>query len=216
MAIYTDKILFVHIPKTAGASIIKKIKKTNTIHKVKNNRTVDDNYHSTANDCINTVPNISNLYKFTVVRNPWDRATSWFYFRKEILETEIKLITSGQKSKRVINNLELLNTELSIMNNGFNEWLSIYINSPWDYTWFSLSFDQHSWLDNINFDKIIKYENLNEDLRSVKFLDFSNLPYRHKSKNYITDYRQLYNTASIDLIQKVYKKDIEKFGYKFE
>lgn len=216
MTIYTNKILFVHIPKTAGASIIKKIKKNERIYNVLNNRTENDNYHSTAKDCLTAVPQIQNLYKFTIVRNPWDRACSWFYFRKNIIEKEIKLIKSGKKSKKCVNNLQDLEYEMSSMKIDFNNWLIKYINLSWDYTWFSLSHDQHTWLEGLSFDKIIKFENLNQELEIMSILDMSNLPHRHRSINSIEDYRSIYNQTSIDLIEKIYKKDIKKFGYKFE
>lgn len=211
MSIFTKEHLFVHIPKTAGASIIKKIKEQHKIHKVVNDRTDNDNYHSTSRDCLNSINNLENLYKFTIVRNPWDRACSWFFFRKDIIEKNI-----SNPKKILVNNTEKLKNELKIMDRGFNFWLERYVDIPWDHTWFKLAHSQHTWLDGIDFDLIIKYENLNEELHKIPNLNLEKLPNRHQSKNSNSDYRTLYNTKSIDTIKKIYYRDIEKFGYSFE
>lgn len=211
MSIFTTHHLFIHIPKTAGASIITTIKTQQKINKVPNNRTVYDNYHSTANDCIPYIKNIDELFKFTVVRNPWDRATSWFFFRKGVIENNI-----NNPKKVLTNDKALLEKELEIMNQGFNYWLEEYISQPWDFTWFSLANDQCTWLDNIDLNLVIKYENLNEELSNIPNLNLEKLPKRHQSKNSKVDYRKLYNNNSIDTIQKIYKRDIERFGYNFE
>lgn len=216
MTIYTDNILFIHIPKTAGTSVINEIKKSRTVYHVANDRTKNDNYHSTAKDCFTSVPQIQKLYKFTIVRNPWDRACSWYFFRKKIVEKEINRLKVGKKSKKLANNLQDLKLEMLFLNSGFNDWLSKYIYSTWDFTWFSLSHDQHTWLDGIELDKIFKFENLYEELKSIDVLNLSNLKHMRKSLNNKNDFRLIYNKDSIDLIEKIYKKDIKKFGFKFE
>jgi len=211
MSIFTSTHLFVHIPKTAGASIIKKIKEQQKIHKVVNNRTVYDNYHSTSKDCLMSINNIDTLFKFAIVRNPWDRASSWYFFRKEILEKNI-----SNPKKVLTHDKQALKDELELMNKGFNFWLEQYVDSSWDYTWFKLSDDQSTWLDGIKFDLIIKYENLNEELVKVPNLNLEQLSNRHRSKNSNFNYKELYNNKSVDIINTLYKRDIERFGYSFE
>ena len=84
------KILFLHIPKTAGTSIecvlrdkYKYPKWLLTPHKLSTiiNRC---DYH-------NYIPD----YSFTVVRNPYDRLVSLFFFSRELYISNYKLITKN-------------------------------------------------------------------------------------------------------------------------
>ena len=211
MSIFTDQHLFIHIPKTAGASVITAIKSQKKITKVPNNKTTYNNYHSTAKDCVKYINHIDQLYKFSIVRHPWSRATSWFFFRKKIIEKNI-----SDPKEKLIHNRILLHKELDIMAKGFNYWLKFYVNQPWDHTWFRLSDDQCTWLNGIELDLIIKYENLNHEIHKIPALHFNKLPSKHKSNNFNTDYRTLYTKDSIDIIENLYRRDIDKFGYSFE
>lgn len=65
--IRTDKVIFVHIPKTGGTSIRMSLK---GMHLLKQHRTMDE------------VPewcDIDDYFKFTFVRNPWDRILSLYF-----------------------------------------------------------------------------------------------------------------------------------------
>lgn len=76
-----NKFLFVHIPKTAGSSIVSSLL---TIHEIYNDgeklRNVMGHSHDTALQWKNKTPKWNSYYKFAVVRNPWDRLRShWNY-----------------------------------------------------------------------------------------------------------------------------------------
>lgn len=215
MSVYNDKFVFIHIPKTAGASLTLALSKNYTLETISNDRTENKNFHSTAKDYIDLKLDYKNKFKFSIVRNPWDRATSWYFFRKNIIISDLNRLKKGETIKRLKNNLANLSRELEVMEQGFNFWLKEYISQPWDYTWFSLSHDQSTWLDYMAFDKILKFENLKNDLENVSFLKNLNLPTLHESKNSNIDFKSLYNSYSIDLIADIYKRDIEKFNYDF-
>ncbi len=66
----TESFIFVHIPKTAGRSIITALGgKINNQHK-----TISD-YCKELTESV-----VRSRFKFTCVRNPWDRALSWWSF----------------------------------------------------------------------------------------------------------------------------------------
>lgn len=209
----SNPILFIHIPKTAGKSIIESFKNV-SCEIIPNNRTHNNNFHSTLLDCKN-LPDYNKIWKFTVVRNPWRRAVSWYNFRKKTLLLSLKRMKNNNKSVvKVVNNFEKINKEYELMNEDFNLWLESYIDCPWDFTWFSLSDDQTSWIEPFtDINKIFKYETLNKDFK--KQFDLT-LPYYNVSTNQEYNWRSLYNKKSIDLIKDYYKRDIENFDYYFK
>lgn len=65
------KVIFIHIPKCAGCSI----------EKAFNEKLMN---HETAENIYEKAPNLWNkYYKFTIVRNTWDRFVSMYHFRKK-------------------------------------------------------------------------------------------------------------------------------------
>jgi hypothetical protein len=79
---YNKKCIFIHIPKTAGTSIEQFIKDNgkNEIEYlgVKNNRSM---HHYTASELKKIEPHIFDIYyKFSIVRNPYERLLSEYYW----------------------------------------------------------------------------------------------------------------------------------------
>lgn len=206
-------LVFVHIPKTAGNAIITGLSKTNNISHIPNDRTANSNYHSTLLDIENFLPKLENQFVFTVVRNPWDRVSSWFFFRKNILRLSLKNFEKATSKKKVINDRTKIQKEYDLMCSSFDRWLLTYYNEPWDNTWFSLSHNQNYWLKGSKFsvNKIVKYESLKEDLT---FLNIK-LPITNQSKKTVSTYKDLYTKKSKNFIHKIYQEDIDEFNYNF-
>jgi len=207
--------IFIHIPKTAGNSIISKISETYPVSTITNNRTSKNNYHSTIRDAELQIGNIVNYYKFTVVRNPWDRVTSWFLFRKQILEKALAARNRGAKFKKIAGDKNSIITELNAMNKGLETWLLSYKDQPWDFTWFAISNQQSDWISNFKFDKIVRYETLIKDLKLIPFTEFDKLPANNRSQNSKQSYREFYNDSAKKLVGSLYEKDIDTFKYLF-
>jgi hypothetical protein len=80
MVISEDKkIIFVHIPKTAGSSIAKSLALGGGKVQFGGMNKVYDT-HTTARQLKASYPNYDNFFTFAFVRNPWDRLYSWFTF----------------------------------------------------------------------------------------------------------------------------------------
>lgn len=204
-----NPIIFIHIPKTAGASVINSFNENKII--IKNIRTRNNNYHSTLNDY--TASYNTDAWKFTVVRNPYQRAVSWYMFRKRILQLSLKRYQSSLPIKKVENNFEKIKKEYDYMLLDFNLWLEKYVNQNWDFTWFSLSHDQTTWIEPLtSIDKVFKFETLNKDFQEIFNLT---LPHKNKSTSKSFNWRELYNRKGKDLITDVYKRDLENFDYTF-
>jgi len=76
------KFVFVHIPRTSGTSI-----KCTLQHFDKNSiiggSKTSWNYHASLQDYKNKY-SIDDYFKFTIVRNTWDRLYSWYSFRPQM------------------------------------------------------------------------------------------------------------------------------------
>ena len=177
MIIDEHKAIFIHIPKNAGTSIetyfanrsvrIQPIKHAD-IHEVK--RKFKNSYN--------------NYRKFTIIRNPYDKMVSWYFYLKRNLGENYKVIE-------------------------FNEWIKDpskfwHANDPISYLK-----PQHEWVDETV--EILKFENLNKELNEF-FKEEINLPIINKSNH--KHYLDYYNEESSNIIYNRYKEDFEKYGYK--
>lgn len=135
-----------------------------------------------------------NYYKFTIIRNPWARAFSWY---KNVMRDEIH-----KKSHKITGDLS------------FKDFLRIYSGKgmlrPQSY-WIK-DFD-----GSINLDYIGRYETLVEDFQEIcRAMHIPQIALAHKIKGAGGDYREQYDNESIDIISDVYKEEIKTFNYSFD
>ncbi len=135
----------------------------------------------------------NNYFKFSVVRNPWARAFSWYknVMRDEIHRIDLKItgeITLNQFLHRFIGK-GMLRPQ--------TYWIKDFNNSiPLDY--------------------ICRFENLNDDFSNVsKRIGLEPMILPHKIKGSGEDYREQYDEESIQLIADYYQEEIELFKYQF-
>ena len=83
--------IFIHIPKTAGASVIKSLSKAYKTSTIENSITQDNNFHSTIHHTKDIV-DVKDYFVFSIVRNPFDRAASWYFFRQQVLQKGLKQV----------------------------------------------------------------------------------------------------------------------------
>lgn len=209
---------YIHIPKTGGTSLINddRLNITYTDH--------DDIKSSSLNGIelyLNTYRNkpfgwikeektfaharyldIETRYDsyFTVIRNPWDRMVSkWLYSIQAIDEWGIPY---------KVNSLEEYVSEQSLFRYEYK-----------DFTWFTTIenwFDQVTYIENENGDIVtdnLRFEYFNQDIK--KYLNFEPLWLR-PSKLKTQDYKEYYNSKTIQLVADLYKRDIEMFGFDFD
>jgi len=155
----------------------------------------------------------ANYFKFSFVRNPWDRVVSLYFYLKERKEFDSDI--------------------------DFKKWLSIKFNKPWlsrDISTIIRDFNlkringgrmgtpaelsQVGWLSDIdsNFcmDFVGRFENLQEDFNTIcdKIgIPRQQLPHHNKSKH--KHYTEYYNDETREIVAEKHAKDIEYFGYEF-
>ena len=180
--------VFIHIPKTGGTSIVSIFGEA-------------FQKHNTSKEVIDQIgkERWNEAYKFSVVRNPWDRIHSWYKFR-------VKHDQQKMRSKPI----------------SFKDWVACTLGEPKDLYYYyrpKTFMQQMDWIENdegrIDMDRIIRFENLQADFDLVAN-DVgirSQLP--HINKTTETNYRDFYDEKTKQLVADWHQKDIQYFGYEF-
>jgi len=188
------KSIFIHIPKCAGVSI------TNLLYgNLAGGHTTFDDY-----SLIFSPREIKHYFKFTVVRNPWDRVVSAYHF----------LAKGG-------------------MNDDDKQWAEENISDYKDFKsfvkgWLSaeniLKYHhfrpQHSYFtalhEKLEVDYIAFLENLHNDFEVIREMVDSSAILEQKNKSNHNDYKDYYDEETKMIVANVYAKDISLLGYNFD
>jgi hypothetical protein len=211
------KYIFIHIPKTGGNSLHNFLKDSsdNPILIGKNSWGSKDKVEVFKEECVNHPKDwdikhvgihyyyryyndklVNNYIKFSIIRNPYDRAISFYFFKKEQhsdfnKKEFISFLTTAQ----------LFNPPKQIQN------LYALQKNQVDYLMFK---------GKMSMDYIVKLENLKEDLNKIPFIKEMNLDsYPHINSSKRSHYRDYYDNETKSLVEKIYKKDFDYFNYKF-
>lgn len=202
---FDRKLLFVHIPKTGGTSVIDyfgfKENTRNLWGRILNTSVEVSHLPLYA---INELYDLTDYYKFCFVRNPWDRMVSEFKFGIKESPEGIKLFELTDSFETF---LESIKENLPrIQNNRPSHWLTNHYQTQWSFIK----------SEEIKMDFIGRFENFDEDLKYLgkKFNIEKDIPFLNKTEH--GDYKSYYTEKSIDLVKEIYKDDIENFHYKFD
>ena len=158
-----------------------------------------DNYfdrESLAN--VNSNP-LDHFYKFTIVRNPWDKLVSHFLmiateFNQDNFRDYISSFLGGSHKK--------------VQRDYFKEG-EINLNL----------FPQSVWIRDLKvFDKIIRFENLNQGFKEVCLdleIEHQELPHLNKQEGRL-HYSEYYDDETKAMVEHAWGDDIKLFGYKYE
>jgi hypothetical protein len=193
-AFYSTRTIFIHIPKTAGVSLVKSIFGHVTLE---GHRSV-----SFYKQVFGT--RYSDFFTFTIVRNPWDRLYSAYKFL--------------QKGGINIHDKNAFETHLSTYKDfedfvlkGLNEkiiWEIMHLIPQYEFVC-----DKNG---KIIVDYVGKFENLKEsadEINDILKLDFE---LKHHNKTDNKDYKDIYTTEMIEKVHQIYQKDIDIFEYSFK
>lgn len=197
------KFLFVHIPKTGGNSIQQALIDYSEDRIVLANHFQDgvnrfgiyspnipSRKHSAINDYASMLGReiFNDIFKFSCVRNPWDRLISFYFSPHNGVKTWDRdmFISLVKRVRPMIDYLRVHNT-------GINRAKS-----------------------SIDIDYIIRYESLQDDFDAV--CDKLELPRRslpHRNKSDHNHYSEYYDDALLKMVSNLFAKDIELFRYDF-
>lgn len=195
---HKHKFILIHIPKTGGTSIESALCGSDwwKVH--------PPSKHLTAHIAKKIyAPYWNDYFKFSFVRNPWDRLVSMLKYKhhyKLSLNNQDKIVTT--------------------------QYFKYFEKIEYDTRFFNLKqfedFKEKSQSVYMNIlgreiDFIGRFENLQEDFNNVCDLlkiKSSKLPHTEKSKNRL-HYREYYSEDEKNIVSKKYEKDIDLFKYKF-
>ena len=186
---HSKKIIFIHITRTGGTSIESAIGG-------KDWWLIDPNSKHLSASMTRALYGDTawnSYFKFSFVRNPWDRivsmyATGW-WFNKLTVE-------KNGSSYPTMKNFILSHRPHDTEKHGYKFY--------------------HDIIDE-DLDFIGRYENLEEDFRAIcAKTGLSNITFPHEELRYREHYSAYFDDETLELVQDIYKVDIEKFGYCFD
>jgi hypothetical protein len=212
MICHDKRCIFIHIPKTAGTSIEYSFKKV----KVKGDKVKSHpkTKHHTLEQYKDQFPEeFNNYYKFTVVRNPWEREYSLWRFmndtynKKMSLNKIFNIFTRKDKGVR--------HSFVEYLRN-LDQDIDFYIKDS-TFAWKHLFRDQLEYIivnESLELDQIIRYERLSLGFDEMcKRLDRYNQELPRIFYSGEKSHLERYSQEEIDLVSKIRKKDIDFLGY---
>jgi hypothetical protein len=203
MVSHSYKFTFIDICKTAGTSISESLLKFNKddkfeSFKMENSFPKSGKHHSISNilggiTCTTITPYIiDNYFKFTFVRNPYDRMISLYEW--------------GQKHNHY-DKMTFYDFVINIKENKYNDFNNARYLPMID--WLKDKRD-----NKIKIDYIGRYENIKDDFNNIlNIINIdTNLPHMNKSNR--RNINQYYNKELLDIVYNLYEIDFDTFKYK--
>jgi hypothetical protein len=208
-----DNKYFIHVPKTGGLSIREFIKKTDNFFVL-----LDRPSDSKRPDPAEKVRFFSDLkseqdngFTFSVVRNPFDRLVSLYFYAKKISPIFKKVESFHRFVWDYALNFDVYKNDL-YFKVGDPKWFESVENIE-----HHASGMMHPKFHLNEVDHFIRFENFQEDFNVLcdkLHLPRTQLP--HKNKTNHEHYSKYYTPCLAYLVYGLYKKDFEFFGYKGE
>jgi len=192
-AFYSKKIIFVHIPKTAGISVAKAIFGDVSLE---GHRSIMF-YKNLFNE------DFSEYFTFSVVRNPWDRLYSAFKF---LAKGGINIHDRNAYEQY----LEEYKDFEDFVTNGLNKKMIYEIMHFIPQSEFICSKD-----GKIDVNYIARFENLKDDISKLSEKINNPIELDHHNSNKKVSYKEIYTSDMIKKVEEIYKMDIINFNYKF-
>jgi hypothetical protein len=189
------KSIFIHIPKAAGTSIARSIYGMNVGHRK-------------ASDYIAISDSeFKKYYRFSFVRNPWDRAISAYNFVKQGGTSLVQPLPNNIYKSSMVDTFDTFLTEW-LQHQDLGE-IDVVFEPQYKYI-----FDYD---ENLLVDFVGKIENIEIDLKKIESkinrkIEMKNL---NKSNRTTNPYHSEYTNESFEIISKIYAKDIALFNYDF-
>ena len=211
--------IFFHIPKTGGSSI------EQALGVYRNKASLYGNYehagrcyvlqHLTPTQMLSLGlvgrAEFDANFKFAIVRNPWDRLVSEYSFRDQGGASRPR----GNFTDYVYRVAETLEMYPHGVDEETHERLKsthgislVHLSPQCDFV-----FDRQ---DKMAVNYLGRFERLTDDFRVVCQTLSIDIELEHLNPSHHREYGKYYNAATKELVGKLYAKDIDAFGYRFE
>lgn len=192
MAYYirNKKTVFIHISKAGGTSVRDWLKESFNAEKIAQKHCTIDTIKQ---------KNLEFDLHFTVIRNPFARVHSWYWYHVQ-----------GLNNGRINNKQDHWKAAAE---NGFNWWLEN--NNKEANIKNSIWWTQKSFIDTKLPHIVCKLENINENFKKIQnhLNCFNTLPVKNISNH--NHYRQDFTLETRKIIEEYFKEDLEYFNYDF-
>lgn len=185
-----SQVIFIHIPKAAGTSIGKSLFGTGRT----GHYTIDDYYKVNKDKA-------KKYFKFTFVRNPYDRLVSAFFYLKQ-----------GGKNISDINFADENLSQIDTFEDFVMNWLSEKRVYSWIHFYPQTHFTESKFPGN-EIDFIGKLENIEEDIKKLSEAIGTDIEIKHHNKSSRDNYLDYYTEEMLDKVHQLYKKDFQIYGY---
>lgn len=208
-----NQFIFVHIPKVAGTSIEKYLGIYGANHddghtggfgKLENDSEVYSLQHVSLEQMqelnLLNLSEINSFFKFSFVRNPWDRAVSGYKWQKKVMKKKItfrEYLLLCSKHSNLYKDKKLINLENCH-----------FVPQSW------YVFDKNGCL---LVDFVGKYEQLQVDMNTVLNklnIEIKELSNNNKGNN-LPYFFYYFDIRNIILVKRIYSEDIVNFNYHF-
>jgi chondroitin 4-sulfotransferase 11 len=184
---YLHNVIFVHINKTGGSSV------EAALGLPFQHRTALELHRELGER------RWSSRFSFAFVRNPWSKVASHYAYRVQTNQTGLASRTPG-----------------------FTEWVRLAYGQqdPRFYDQPKMFQPQIDWISDAHgatmVDFVGRFEQLEQDFATicVRIGRAAQLP--HLKRGPATDYRLLYDTEAAEVVDRWFRRDIERFGYSFD
>ena len=203
----TRNLLFIHIPRTGGTSIEENLGVTSS-----KDNLYGIHIHNNINkalqhlDCKEIIEILgediyNSYYKFSVVRHPYFRLMSEFYWRPKLQQTKYPNLKDGYNFFKFLRQVKDL-----VDNKNYNEF--IYNDH------FKPQVDFLMKDNKLMIDKVINFDAIDNQYRFIrdKYGISRGLEKLHSS-NYLTGKKSILTEKCKNLIYEIYSKDFEVFGF---
>lgn len=196
---HKHKFMFIHIPKTAGTTICSSWDGSILKHVCKEYGVLGGT-HKSAMQLKEIYPHeFKNYFKFTVIRNPYDRFVSKFFFKQLNPRENFDLEWTDKESEGLLPQVYWI-TDRSQIKDKKDPY-----NRP-DARW-----------GNIIIDHFIRYENLDYELPDVLndlgIDDIKNVMPHFRQTRMVGDYINYYSKEMKALVNYLYREDFKRLGY---
>jgi chondroitin 4-sulfotransferase 11 len=191
--------IFVHIPKTAGTSVLAGLGAEDVF-----------DTHAPAQTYRDVYPDFfSRAYRFAFVRNPWDRFASSFHFMKHGTDWPMQ----QRWARTTIGDLDFAGFTRKIGRDPLFRARVMAERFFWPQT-FWLGGTEHSRM----IDTLFRFEHL-DDAMAQLYSRFGIAPPEqtpHLRRVEKPDFRALYSDDMIAIVGQLYRTDISTLGYRFD
>jgi len=187
MISHRKKFIFIHIPKTGGTSIARLLF----------NHCEMITKHQFAADMMDEARPGIDYFSFAVVRNPWDREVSRYFYQRRKPDHELYKEANGLSFKQWLKNRHCDKYFMSFYGAPMLDWIS----------------DDRG---NVLIDYIARFEKLDEEWNIVRDKLGIGEALNRLNTSQHDHYSAYYDDETNDMIEKVYKKDIDYFKYSFD